>query len=126
MTFGTRGALAASLLLAATLAVTLPACAPQHLAPAPQPSASDAERKGCARPVYPERARAEKRAGTTTISFLIGADGYVKQSRLAKSSGSADLDEAARSALSLCRFRPAIKDRQAVEAWTAVQYVWSL
>lgn len=124
MEFGTHGAFAAKLLPAAILAAALSACAPQQLAVAPQKPGPD--HKTCARPVYPELARAEKRAGTTTISFLIGTDGFVKQSRLAKSSGSADLDEAARSALALCRFRPAVKDNKAVEAWTAVQYVWSL
>jgi TonB family protein len=118
------GAFAAKLLPIAILAMTLPACASEQAAAAPRQPGPD--RKTCARPEYPELARTEKRAGTTTISFLIGADGYVKQSRLLRSSGSADLDEAARSALALCRFRPAIKDDKPVEAWTPVQYVWSL
>lgn len=80
----------------------------------------------CARPEYPKEARRRGSQGTTTIRFLIDIDGSVAQSVILKSSGDLSLDEAARSALSKCRFKPAVKDGQPQRAWAPVQYVWSL
>jgi protein TonB len=60
------------------------------------------------------------------MQFLIGIDGKVKKAKLIKSSGSPDLDDAAMSALQLCRFTPGKLDGQPAEAWTIVQYVWTL
>lgn len=77
-------------------------------------------------PVYPEQAKANKVEGITTIAFLVGPDGKVITSRLNKSSGDASLDEAARSALSTCTFKPAMREGKPVRAWTAVQYVWKM
>jgi len=36
------------------------------------------------------------------------------------------LDDAAQSALVKCRFKPATTKGKPVEAWTKVQYVWTL
>lgn len=80
----------------------------------------------CTRPVYPKEAQRRGSQGTTTIRFLIDTDGSVAQSNILKSSGDLSLDEAARSALSQCRFKPVIKDGQPQRAWVPVQYVWSL
>jgi TonB family protein len=80
----------------------------------------------CARPEYPKDARRRGSQGTTTVRFLIDTDGSVAQSFILKSSGDLSLDEAARSALSKCRFKPAVKDGQPQRAWAPVQYVWSL
>ena len=80
----------------------------------------------CARPEYPQDAHRRGSQGTTTVRFLIDTDGSVAQSAIVKSSGDASLDEAARSALAKCRFKPAVKDGQARRAWVPVQYVWSL
>ena len=79
----------------------------------------------CARPEYPKEARRRGSQGTTTVRFLIDIDGSVAQSVILKSSGDLSLDEAARSALSKCRFKPAVKDGQPQRAWVPVQYVWS-
>lgn len=78
----------------------------------------------CAKPVYPKDDLRERHQGTVTIRFLISADGSVAGTKVARSSGYPSLDEAARSALEKCQFRPALKDGQAVDAWVAVQYVW--
>lgn len=80
----------------------------------------------CARPEYPQDARRRGSQGTTTVRFLIDADGRVAQSGIAASSGDASLDEAARAALAKCRFKPALKDGKPHRAWVPVQYVWSM
>ena len=80
----------------------------------------------CSRPEYPKEARRRGSQGTTSIRFLIDTDGSVAQSVILKSSGDLSLDEAARSALSKCRFKPAVKDSQPQRAWAPVQFVWSL
>jgi len=61
-----------------------------------------------------------------TLQFLIGIDGRVADSKVAKSSGFRDLDNAARSALSRCRFKPGLADGKPQQSWTKVQYVWKL
>lgn len=80
----------------------------------------------CARPEYPRSSQRNEETGTTTLQFLIGVDGRVMEAKLAKSSGFRDLDRAAQSALSKCRFKPAMIDGKPEQAWTAVQYVWTL
>ena len=80
----------------------------------------------CARPEYPRSSQRNEETGTTTLQFLIGVDGRVLEAKLAKSSGFRDLDRAAQSALSKCRFKPAMIDGKPEQAWTAVQYVWTL
>lgn len=79
----------------------------------------------CSRPVYPEEDARQKNAGTVTMYFLIGPDGKVLESTIQKSSGFPSLDEAARSGLAKCRFRPPMAEGKPVRAWTAVQYVWT-
>ena len=80
----------------------------------------------CSRPVYPPQALANKIEGTSTIGLLIGPDGKVQNTRLYQSSGDASLDEAARAALALCIFKPAMAKGKPVAAWAPVQYVWTL
>lgn len=60
------------------------------------------------------------------MQFLIGVDGTVQDTKVAKSSGNASLDQAAINALSKCRFKPAKVDGKPVEQWREVKYVWSL
>jgi protein TonB len=60
------------------------------------------------------------------LRFLIDTDGRVKASEVEASSGHARLDEAARDALSLCRFKPGTADGQPVEAWATLRYTWVL
>ncbi len=81
--------------------------------------------KTCSRPVYPEEDARNGNTGTVTMQFLLSADGRVIESKIQKSSGFRSLDEAALTALAKCRFRPPMVDGKAVQAWTAVQYVWT-
>lgn len=78
----------------------------------------------CSKPAWPAGAQEAKRTGAVTLLFLIGQDGKVKQSRIIRSSGHADLDEAAHTSLAKCRFRPGTLDGVPAEAWMPVQYVW--
>lgn len=80
----------------------------------------------CAKPVYPRESLARRAQGTTTLRFLIDTDGSVAEALVAKSSGDPLLDEAARSAIAKCRFKPAMAGGTPARAWVPVQYVWSL
>jgi protein TonB len=82
--------------------------------------------EGCATPAYPPAAARAGETGTVLLALLIGSDGKVSDARVQKSSGSALLDKAARSALSLCRFKPATADGVATAGWSAISYVWKL
>jgi TonB family protein len=50
----------------------------------------------------------------------------VADSRLRKSSGFDALDQAARVAISACRFKPATQGGRPVQSWMNMQYVWTL
>jgi len=80
----------------------------------------------CARPEYPKNALRNGDAGTVMLAFLIGTDGRVVESRIEKSSGFRELDRAAQTGLSLCRFQPGTIDGVPQQSWTRMQYVWNL
>jgi protein TonB len=80
----------------------------------------------CEKPSYPRRALENNEQGTVVLAFLIGIDGNVVDSRIEKSSGHKQLDQAAVAGLSLCKFRPGTVDGKPEESWTKIQYVWKL
>lgn len=80
----------------------------------------------CARPDYPPAAQAQGAQGTTYLGLLIGTDGVVQETRLERSSGYPQLDEAARAALGACRFTPALQDGAPVQQWARTSYIWQL
>jgi D-alanyl-D-alanine endopeptidase (penicillin-binding protein 7) len=80
--------------------------------------------KTCKRPTWPQESLDLKRSGTVTMNLLIGADGDVKQTKIIKSSGHVELDDAARVGISKCRFTPGVFEGKPVEAWLLFQYVW--
>jgi protein TonB len=82
--------------------------------------------KNCKKPAYPPASVRLGEKGTVLLRFLIDTDGRVKSSEVQSSSGHQRLDEAAREALSLCRFKPGISDGQPVEAWATLRYTWVL
>ena len=75
---------------------------------------------------YPKASLMNEEQGTTTMSFLVNADGTVAESKLEKSSGFKGLDKAAQKALSACKFKPGTKDGAPAATWTKVDYAWSL
>lgn len=111
------------------LACAMAGCAPLAIA---QHDAGDVTQKAlldfnsCAKPMYPQSDLRERHQGTVALDFKVGQDGKVTASKVQRSSGFAGLDEAARVALEKCSFKPALKDGRPVEAWTLVQYVWTL
>lgn len=91
---------------------------------APPRTAVIAEARNCPPPPYPINAYRNGETGTVLLALLVGSDGRVVESKVQKSSGSPELDKAARKALSLCKFKPA--DGQTEPAWANLAYVWSI
>lgn len=77
-------------------------------------------------PVYPASEVRANHTGTVMLKFLIGTGGDVKQAEVESSSGFPRLDEAAKLALSRCRFIPVMADGVPVEQWVPMKYVWSI
>lgn len=88
------------------------------------PRAVIAEARSCAPPPYPINAYRNGETGSVLLALLVGSDGHVIQSKVQKSSGSSELDTAARKALSLCKFKP--MEGQAEPTWANLTYVWSI
>ncbi|EME70254.1 periplasmic protein TonB [Paramagnetospirillum caucaseum] len=80
----------------------------------------------CPPPQYPPAARRAGETGAVVLKFLIDADGSVMESVVDSSSGFERLDEAARQALSVCRFRPGTVDGRPERSWARIRYVWKL
>jgi len=75
---------------------------------------------------YPKASLMNEEQGTTSMSFLVGADGSVVDSKLDKSSGFKGLDKAAQKGLSACKFKPGTKDGSPAQTWAKVDYAWKL
>ena len=84
------------------------------------------EFNSCGKPKWPEGAIARSESGTVTLQFLVSADGKSKQSQVVKSSGHHDLDEAARTGIEKCTFKPATNAGKPVESTMRMMYVWEL
>lgn len=82
--------------------------------------------RACPTPAYPINAYRNGESGSVLLALLVANDGRVLESKIQKSSGSSDLDKAARKALSQCRFKPASSDSQADPTWATLTYVWSI
>ena len=95
-------------------------------------SSSEADRRpvldftSCAKPVWPAEALQAKQTGTVTLSFQVTAAGKVEGSSIARSSGHPALDEAARSGIARCTFKPALAKGKTISSPVQVQYVWTL
>lgn len=97
--------------------------APPRAAVRVQPEVSAAS---CEKPEYPAASRRLEETGTVVLRFLIAEEGRVVDSRIEKSSGSPRLDEAARSALSRCKFKPGTVDGLPEQSWASMKYTWRL
>lgn len=80
----------------------------------------------CAKPEWPKASLRNEETGTVTLQFLIAEDGRVADSKILKSSGFRDLDKAAVTGISKCRFKPGTTDGKPEKAWMQMQYVWTL
>jgi len=77
------------------------------------------------RPEYTDKARDNKVQGVIRLRVLVGADGMVKDVRLASHLPDG-LDEMAMLAARRMRFRPALKSGQPVAFWIAVEIEFNL
>jgi protein TonB len=75
---------------------------------------------------YPKASLMNEEQGTTSMAFLVNADGSVADSKVEKSSGFKGLDKAAIKGLSACKFKPGTKDGAPAQTWTKVDYAWKL
>jgi len=80
----------------------------------------------CKRPQYPTASFGAGETGVVLLRFLVDPEGKVAKSIVERSSGYPRLDEAARTALELCKFDPATLDGNATSAWSALEYVWTI
>ena len=85
-----------------------------------------ADARACVPPAYPMNAHRNGESGTVQLALLVGNDGRVLESKVQNSSGSSELDRAARKALSQCKFKAPGNDRQAEPVWAMLEYVFSL
>ena len=77
------------------------------------------------KPVRPEAATRENRHGTVALSFHVDADNTLLASKVKRSSGHADLDEAARVGIAKCKFKAATQNGVPVRDWAQIKYVWT-
>lgn len=82
--------------------------------------------KNCEMPRYPQEALRNNNTGTVNMAFLIDVNGDVRNSRLVRSSGFPLLDSAVKDAIELCKFSPATDDGKRIEAWSFIQYNWTM
>jgi protein TonB len=98
--------------------------APKPHVPVRVPAVVDA--RACEKPRYPPASLRANETGTVLVSFLIDVNGVVLESKVERSSGYRRLDEAARSGLALCRFRPATVDGKPEQSWARLEYEWKI
>jgi|GEM_PF-431973 TonB family protein len=78
-------------------------------------------------PEYPDHCRILGIEGIATINLLLNLDGSVMDTRVARSSGNAELDSAATKAGRRCVFSPALGNReQPVRVWVAVPFSFKI
>ncbi|MES2350455.1 MAG: TonB family protein [Pseudomonadota bacterium] len=114
--------------LAVASLASAPVAASANTASASHPlrTAVFADARACTPPPYPINAYRNGESGSVLLALLVASDGRVLESKVQKSSGSAELDKAARKALALCKFKPASSDAQAEPVWTNLNYVWTI
>jgi protein TonB len=80
----------------------------------------------CEIPAYPANAARDGATGTVRLALLVGVNGRVTDAKVEKTSGHRELDKAARTALSTCRFTPVTVDGVPEATWTVMEYIWTL
>jgi protein TonB len=100
------------------------AAPPIAAAPAAVHKAPVVRSKSCREPEYPSASERVGEAGKVVLALLIGVDGRVVDSKVETSSGFPRLDQAAKDALSLCKFEPGTVDGKPEQAWGKLAYVF--
>ena len=124
--------------ITAVTTVKPPAPVPPPAAPAPAPApapvkphvpvrlAAVVDAKACEKPPYPAASLRGNETGIVLLNFLIDVDGRVLESKVERSSGYRRLDDAARSGLGLCKFKPASVDGKPERSWARIEYEWKI
>ena len=105
--------------------VDAPPAPPVPPAPAPIRVAGINDLNSC-KPDYPRASQMAEETGTTRVEFVVGPGGELIDAKVKKSSGSRNLDRAAISGLSKCKFNPGTQDGKPVQSTFSVEYVWKL
>jgi protein TonB len=100
--------------------------APQLGRRAPVRTAPVVDLSRCEKYPYPPEAQKAGQAGTVLLGIVIDVDGSVLQSKILRSSGFLELDEAARRAMTRCRFRPATVDGVPERTRASLEYRWKI
>lgn len=103
-----------------------PAPPPPQVAREPVRALPVMDRASYHEPEYPATSRRLEEAGSVLLQLLVDVDGTVAESKVAQSSGFPRLDEAARLALSKCRFKPGTVDGKPERVWLPYKYTWRL
>jgi protein TonB len=69
---------------------------------------------------YPATALRQREQGRVLLNVLVDAGGNVQRIEIARSSGHANLDAAAREAVQRAHFKPVLRDGKAISAWGMV------
>ena len=119
--------LAPTITAVTTVQPTVPIPPPSApVASAPVRTSAVVDARACEKPPYPPASLRANETGVVKLSFLIDTNGRVLESKVAGSSGFRRLDEAARSGLALCKFRPATLDGKPERTWSAIEYEWKI
>jgi protein TonB len=78
------------------------------------------------KPEYPRLAKQAGLEGVVTVQVLVNKEGGVRDVRIARSSGTASLDEAAEKAAYECKFKPGIQNGNPVYCWVSFNYDFKL
>ena len=82
--------------------------------------------RNCSKPEYPSVSKRLGEEGRVVLLFLIDINGRAIESQIKESSGHPRLDEAARQALSLCKFKPGTIDGKIEQVWMPLVYKFEL
>jgi protein TonB len=77
-------------------------------------------------PRYPPASARAREQGTVMLRVLVDATGIPQRVEIARSSGHARLDAAARESVMRARFRPVMRDGEAASAWGLVPIAFRL
>ena len=90
----------------------------------PEGTSTPVMNTSCERPVWTEHSVPAGSKAVVTLRILVGAEGTVKDMKIARSSGYRGLDKAVFEAIGKCRFKPGMAGGKPEEQWTSLQYVW--
>jgi protein TonB len=77
-------------------------------------------------PAYPMASRRNQETGTLVLRILVDTNGQPSKVEVTKSSGHTRLDEAAKSWIQTCPFKPGTVDGKPQAVWTTQQYTFTL